>query len=165
MLRYAKGLLALIGLAAVCFSFLRIAVPAPFRSRSEQLRIAFGTPEAIKDLDQLYHRVESSPQDPQLGEVYEWSDATTFRRIPYSWLPPRFRNWTGAVDTGEILLPGTVTAHYSAAHLLTSIRFFGRRDLIVSREPPLLPSRFREVHRLAEGPLFVTAIVWTHDDY
>ena len=123
----------------------------------------FGTMEALLDLERLYARVESSPLDPALGPAYGKPDAAKIRRVPRSWMPPRFATWGGHGDS-EIFVPGEVMVHYSPNDALVAIEFFGRHGCFVSRDAAYLPSQFKALYRLAERPLFVTARILDEGD-
>lgn len=121
----------------------------------------FGSVGAVRDLDLLYSRIEHSPHDAALGIGNDKIGERKTRRLPRSWMPPRFAIW-GSHDgeTGGIFTSGEVVALYDANDSLVAIEFLGRRSYYVSRNATLLPQGYKTQRRLAEKPIFVTALAY-----
>jgi hypothetical protein len=160
MRRTIKTILAAIGVISLLLLAFRLLGDAFAPGYAESARRMFGSPEAIRDLSQLYSRVEASRDDPTFKALPQKPYPTKTRKVPSAWLPKRFSVPWGLWHDPDRIENGDVLAYYDTSDELVAIEFLGSRyGCFISRDAQRCPSYFVTLHRLAKEPVFVTAVV------
>jgi hypothetical protein len=148
------GALALLGVA------LALLINSQAPGYEKVAKEEFGSPEAIRAIEKLYVRIETSPLSPELKIIPVFSPNPaypTVRRIPKAWMPQEFPYW-GAFHDMEIVEGTDVVAYYDSNKAFVAMEFLGTRyGCFISRDPNRCPPRFGTLQRLADNPLFITS--------
>lgn len=160
--RPIKKLLVLIGILSLAFVALRQSSMF-LTDYVEIARSKFDSPEAVQAIAELYARVEASSSDPGLTRIEDYFllRHRNVRRIPKSWLPARFSDWSSRSQDDSAPSPilnwGDVIAYYDEKEVLEGIEFYGSRyGCFASRSAMKCPPRFTRAVRIATKPIYVT---------
>lgn len=162
MKRFAKKLWFIIGILSFA-AVIHHQINRFLNNYVEIARSKFDSPEAIQAITDLYSRVEANTSAHGLVKVEDkfFLRHQNVRRIPKSWLPACFSDWSLRSDNdtrgSSMLAWGDVIAYYDEKGALEGIEFYASRyGCFASRDAMKCPPRFTHAVRIAITPLFVT---------
>ena len=159
--RLIKKLLVLIGILSLAFVALRQSSML-LTDYVEIARSKFDSPEAIQAIEELYNRVEANSSDPSLAKIEDhlFMRHHHVRRIPKSWLPAHFSDWSSNDQNDNAPNPmltwSDVIAYYDEKNMLEGIEFYrSRYGCFASKNAMKCPPRFTHAVRIATNPIYV----------
>lgn len=150
----AVYLLAVIGALLLCYHTLAYVSHRISPGYPEDLRRDIGNPEAIKDLSELYQRIEKSPHDPALKTpgLELLPQSPIIRNIPKEWLSPKLSQlWRPSYP---------VFALYDEKDNFVGIDFHGmRRGVLITKSGERCPIHFQTLDRITEYPIYISGYI------